>query len=403
MFDFLKIKSKIISIEVFFRENEDPLYRYVAFSKKGTQIDFSFDNQESITWQEMPTNLLKKNTAIIFVFTGKGIISKRTLANSTLTQTQLLKTAFPNSDIEDFYYTIQEYPNDVIVSMVRKSLAKPIIDQFQNKGVFIIGLYVGPSVVQSVLPYISPQKSKIPCGNCELIICEKKLEEINYNHCGTELISISGEPINSAGLIALGGVFHHISYTYSHSENQDVEINLMASEHHYYLKNTHVAKFSLIAFFFLLLCNFLLFDKYNKSSRDLEAKVGSFSNLLVEYDSLKSDFSKKKNFLESAGLLGNSRISFFADRIASDLPQTMNFESVNIFPIIESDEKTEELLAEKGLVRINGLTPNPVLLNEWVTNLSAYKWVKKITVQNYNKNSDNSLSKFEVLIQINSQ
>jgi hypothetical protein len=398
MFDFLKIKQKILSVEVFFRENEEPLYRHVVFIKRGDQIDFTTD-EKSIIWQDMPTGLIKKNQAVILIITGKGVITKRVPANNTLTPLQLFQNVFPNTDAEDFYYSIQENPQDVFISMVRKTLVHNVVEQLRNKGVFVIGLYIGGQVLQDILPYTQPPKTQLLCGNYQFIIQENRLVEIQSKQCGTEKINISGEVIDSAGLIALAGVFHHISSSYSRLENQPEDIQKMLSEYKYYSKLKYISRLSLVVLFLLLLINFFLFDKYNKSSRELETKVGAFSNILVEYDSLKSEFTKKKSFLETAGLLGNTKISFYADRLAADMPQTMTLESINIFPIIESENNTEEVIAEKGIIRINGLTPNPVLLNEWVSCLSGYKWVEKVTIQNYNKEAENNLSKFEVLVQ----
>lgn len=398
MFDFLKIKQTILSVEVFLKENEEPSFRHVVFSKKGDQIDFSSDEQ-SVIWQDIPTGLFKKNQAVILIITGKGVITKRSTINSTHTPLQLFQSVFPNTDAEDFYYSTQENPGEVFISMVRRTSVEHVVEQFRSKGVFVIGIYVGGQVIQDILPYIQPPKTQIPCGNCQFIIQENRLVEIQPGLCGTEKVNIGGEVINSAGLIALGCVFHHISRSYSRLENQPSEVQKMASEYKYYSNIVHTSILSMTVFFIFLLLNYFLFDKYHKSSNELENKVGAFSNILIEYDSLQSEFTKKKNFLETAGLLGNSKISFYADRIASDLPQTMELESLDIFPIVESDDNTIEVIAEKGIIRVNGLTPNPVLLNEWVSNLSGYKWIENVTIQNYSKNSDNALSKFEVLIQ----
>ena len=148
----------------------------------------------------------------------------------------------------------------------------------------------------------------------------------------------------------------------------------------------------------MLLINFLLFDHYSKKSNELSANINLNTGLLQQLDTLTKELKFKEDFIEQTGILSNSRLSLYSDRIASTLSDNIQLIDLSINPLDKKLKSNQEPEFNKNKIYINGITSNSTILNDWIKTIMKEGWVKEVNIKNYNQ--DNAITKGEFKIEI---
>jgi Tfp pilus assembly protein PilN len=120
------------------------------------------------------------------------------------------------------------------------------------------------------------------------------------------------------------------------------------------------------------------------------------------YDTLKKEYSRKKDFLEANGLLESSQTSFYADRLASELPSSIQWNDLLIHPIRKKDQSDESnsLFFENKLIRISGKCARNTELNEWMKKTKKKDWISNVTLLDYKQENATDAGKFIIEIRL---
>jgi hypothetical protein len=143
--------------------------------------------------------------------------------------------------------------------------------------------------------------------------------------------------------------------------------------------------------FFLMIINFMLFSTFFSKKNTLSTQVNLVQSQLMQHDTLLKEVQQKKEFLLNAGLLDDSRLSFYADQIAIDLPTSITLTELNINPITKNVTPEGDILnATNKLIKMTGLCTQTTILNEWIKILEKKTWIKNTHLVNYSqlKSSD---------------
>jgi hypothetical protein len=398
MLPLLKTKEKLLSAEVCLKEGSDAVFRSITFTKQGKQLSYAAESGNEYS-QTAFLETLKKNQAVIVSVSGKGVMTRQTASDDLENNDALFNSVLPNSRKEEFYYSVLRGQRMYWISLVRRSAVEPILEMLRSKGVFILGIYCGPQLCGDIIKYLPSEKKEITTAGYHLSICDNEPEEIHPIDDADGITELSGEQVNNRLVLAIAGGFHHYAGVFANTQSEiSEEVSKSISEYNYYIRiKKYLLNFGL-ALFLVLLVNFFLLDRYSAESGRLSTLVSAFSSQTTQSDSLQAEFIRKKEFLEGAGLTGTSRISMMADQLASELPASITLESLDIFPVTMNEGDDTDFKNEKDIARISGETPDAVALNEWIRCISAYPFVKKVSISNYSKIAEHSSSHFELEI-----
>ena len=112
---------------------------------------------------------------------------------------------------------------------------------------------------------------------------------------------------------------------------------------------------------------------------------------------MKKEVGEKEKFFQNEGWMQSSQTSFYADRIAATVPESVLLSSLSVNPVDDknSREKRKKLFHE-GLIVLTGTCKRPIDLNGWIKRLKDFHWAKKVDVENYTYDSGDRMGKFRV-------
>ncbi|MGQ0827049.1 MAG: hypothetical protein ACT4ON_01515 [Bacteroidota bacterium] len=363
--------------------------------------------KEKVTSFEVAARIIGTRPLIVII-NGKGVIHKKIRIHENDTPTALLNKVLPNTNLDEFI--IQEtpiYSTEVFISIIRSKTLTEIVEELvKNKITSVAGCFLGPFVVNDILPLIGKDvinNENIIIGNYQLQIREQQITEITSAGLTGEKNILVGDTIVPQGLlVAFGGALTWFTGNENGTCNSDL-IKVLKEEFRQKQKYELRGWTVMAAIFIVLMINYFIFNNYWSKNNEMSSQLVLMQSALQRYDTLKTEFTQKKEFLEQNGLLESSRTSYYADRLAIDLPASIQWTSVNIHPLKKkkTGDESETLQFENKMITISGNCQRSTELNNWMKEIKKENWVNDITLINYKQ--DNAKENGVFLIEIQSK
>jgi len=349
-----------------------------------------------------PKDVLKfigSQIPLVILVDGKGVIHRKVEKSDG---PEWLRTVLPNANKEDFFVQhCEASENSVFVSIARKDLLKCITDELINLGLKPVDLLLGPFCVEQIIPFLDIKNNELKIDEYKLIVEENKIIDYSAND-NSEVqseIRMGDENIEADKLLPFAAAFRY----FFHLPILGNDENMLAKIKDDFLwgRFFKMAGLSALIFSFsLLLVNFLLFDHFNKNYQDVSAIFESNKVIIREADSLKISLQKRKAFMTKAGLLGQTKFSFFADRLASKMPSGINLNMLSFNPIVKKINESEKIGFAEQRIIIKGNSTDSYKINSWIKEIRTENWVKDVTLENYSQPPDRSYGQFELNVLI---
>lgn len=378
----------------------------VVVLKKIKSILTNEKQKERIANFEELAQFVDTKFPIILVLNGKGIIHRKIAFSENDTPITLLNKVLPNANPNDFdlqQTIISE--SQIFVSLIRSSIINEIFEQLKkNKLTNIAGCLLGPFVINNLLPLINTNiisNEQLRFGTYQLQIREQQISDLTIAESEeiNEPILIGDDLIQSKLVIAFAAALSYFLGTDNGIEKSLV-INGIKEEFKQKQKFEFAGWSLLIATFCILLGNYFIFNHYWTKTLDLSSTLSSNQSALNHYGTLNKEFAQKKDFLEQNGLLESSRTSFYADKLAENLPSSIQWIEVNIHPVKkkQSGVETEGFFFENKIIKISGKCQRSTDLNDWMKTVKLKSWISNVTLLNYTQ--DNATDAGSFLIEI---
>jgi len=393
--------NSINGIYCFINPAGEKVFRIVSVENKKGSLSFELLGECKGTVSEIKQQI-KLNTPIYLVLDGKGILLKKATIDPDVS---LIKQLIPTAGEDEF--VVDSYPGDngsVHVALARKELADDIINQFQQEGMNIIGLSLGPFRVVNILNYFDELKPIVTFESCKIqfsrddqAITSFEKSESNDNF---HKYTIDSKEVPSEYLPALSAAFG-----YYIEADQEYEYHVVKELKREYLSKILLQKASigvLVTAFILLFFNMLLYMHYSEKKQVLENQLMGNKNILSVLDTLKKEVEWKEKFMRETGISKNVKMSFYADRIAQSVPEDISLEKLEIHPVIGKVRSNKEITIKPNTILIEGIAKNSALLNNWVHILKEKEWVGNVGIINYSPENETFLGYFSLELGINS-
>ena len=294
-----------------------------AIRKKGEfHPEKTFQSSSSV--KEIASNLPKNQHAFLCI-THQQVLLKKTDTKGSVVK--IVTSAYPNVDLNDFYYEVLPVESGNMVALCRRELVHEIISSFEKHQISIVGFSLGFLTIQNLLPAIGETTisftSYTISNNGNIIVSYEKIENEEATY------KISDIEVNNKFLLSLSSLFNYAKgnvNTYSNFEHKNQELR----KHHYqktfFQKGLTTAVMLLLV---LLLINFILFSSYFSEFQEMnekyQAKISQKEVYVKKLEILRKKEEMAGNILSNSG----SRTSFYLNRLVSSKPESLLLKEIS--------------------------------------------------------------------------
>jgi len=341
--------------------------------------------------------LLEENTKklpVYFSVGGKGVIHKKVKTDEYTQEQELLNQVLPNASLNDFYIQ-KSYISETEcwVSIIRQDVLNLLIDRVETLNIFGVEIYLGPFSIENSIQLID--QPVILTTSHELLIENDSIVPVGEEY------NIDGETVSSHELIAFGTALNHFV---SSNKLIPIVINKIKQIKQEYLnksKYTVVGFSMLILFFLITIINMLVSNSYRSANDDLQYQANSKKKYILELETLRSEFKTKEQFVQNSGVAQASKISYYADQIAMNIPKSIQLNQLFINPLRKRVNKAEDIFFNYNKIRVSGTVSRSIELNNWVKDLKTNEWVEEINIISFLQDNLKNAGEFEIEVNIN--
>lgn len=364
--------------------------------------------QEGITSFQVLAQQLGAVTPFVLLLNGKGIIHRKVSVSESDVPSSLLSKVLPNANVDDFI--LQQYTVDAthaFISVVRAEVFNTILEELKKiERLNIAACVLGPFVMNNMLPLISDKLRmdntirfskyilSVDAGQItDLVLSEAEHEE--------ERMFVAGEYIHTGLLLSYAAAINYFVGGATGVMNSEMITEIKESNKQ---KQQFVLRgwVLLVASFAILMINYFVFNYYWQMNREISALLSLNQSGLERYEKVKQELEQKKAFLQQNDLLESSRASFYSDRLAVDVPVSIQWTDVTICPMRKKQtaEGYEEVYFESENIFISGKCKKSVDLNDWIKQIKQYPWVNTAALADYKQDSENEYGLFVVKVEL---
>jgi Tfp pilus assembly protein PilN len=394
-------RNTVAGIDINILKDNEFIFQYVQL-KKNKQAIIIDDLAKEIDDVETLTQRINPKDPVILNISGKGIIHRK-IDNEELTEEEMLQKVFPNASVNDFY--VQQMRLDdkyLYLSVIRKKTLHEIIDLFKSHHLHILNIFLGPFAVSHIIPFIDHSQEEIVLPDMKLSTKEQNI--IGFQASESDTIStrysIGSDQVPALLLKAFSAAF---SYFLDEESVNALNIPSLKNEKEEFTYKQIFIKAGwgvLIILFALLLGNYMVFTHYKEKQARLSSELGRNKATLSKIESLKDELNRKKQFIKEKNLLGKTKLSFFADRIAHTIPREIVLEQLAINPVAKKVKEHESIEIIHNTIVIRGTTRNSTILNQWIETLKGFQWIKKLDIMNYTQETLYATGDFTLEIEL---
>ena len=399
MFDRLKDNitgiKKAAGVFIQIMPDDSLLFHFTIIKRKNNEI---YTEEYETTGQfEQLFEKLDKNLPIFLNIDGKGVLHKK---NTLGADKKAAQQIFPNIKPGDFYFQFyQPVEGNGFISLIRKEVLNEIYKIIREKGSFIISISLGPFYSIFLKKNILKDHSELIAGISTIVMEDERIFSIQQNSPNLINYYLDDVKISSVLLPVFSQLLTHFSGK-PEEIITDEEMITDGKEFSYFHKFRIFGIGILVVLFGLLLINYLLFDTYQNRLNTLSVETQQIISDAKKIEKLQTDLRLAEKILNNSGIKKDAYFSYYGDRIASLLPQSIVLEEMWIQPLTEKIKTLKEIQYENNSIQIRGNTKYDTQLNSWIQEMENEVWVKDITIVEYEREESGNRAQFEIEILI---
>ncbi|MFL5731302.1 MAG: hypothetical protein ACJ75J_17570 [Cytophagaceae bacterium] len=385
--------DRVAGVEFLFLQEGGYRVRLVRLSVKRSIIHV--DSKIQFNSLDELVASIDKNIPLSLVFTGKGILTKKVYLENNQDMTSLLSQVFPNAKPADFY--IQKKEN--FLSVARRTQIDEVLDQLRQREIPVISLSIGPMIGLGLIPFLKITDHLMSFDGHQYTLENDVVKEYKYlPQANAQTIRIGEEELGEQYALSYAGALQAML---AH-ENVCVEDDVMSRQAEEYtyknLLKQLMTVFSIVLIS-VIVSNFIFSFYLNAQNQKLSSKQQGYQLMLSRQDSLETQIKEKEKFLKESGWLENSRISFFSDRIASTVPESVRLTELSVNPFHEKESTAaKKLIFQNGITLLSGHCSSATELNPWIKKMKDFDWIREVKVLSYAYNEKNKEGDFKIEI-----
>jgi len=356
----------------------------------------SFEIQQSVvlkTVQEVAEKV-KPNQHVQLIVNTDKVLSK-TIAKE-LDNEKAIRAAFPNINLNEFYYQVSQLAYKTHVSIVRKEAMDYWLKEFDKVKRAIIGISLSNSSA-TVLSLVS--NSNLASSNAQLLFNESGLEKIQIekeNKLPSSTFNLNGIQLTNKEVLGFAAILQsYLNQTNEASNFSNLNKQLTKN----YTNNKLVIgglKVGVLLLFIGLLINILIFDSLSKKNKQLSQSVALNKKYKETYLLLDTDVSQKKKLANQILNGRSSKATYYLDEIGAEVPKSISLDILTFQPMLRKVEKNKQIVIQQDVIVIEGAVLKNNDFSKWVADLEKFNWINRVEVINFGKEKKNTTFKIQI-------
>ncbi|MFL1012606.1 hypothetical protein [Flavisericum labens] len=392
---YLLYNNRFCGVEHSSKTGQDFIYATVLKkSKTSLDIEQSF---QATSVEELAEKLKKKQAAFL-VINDDNVLTKQVLGRLSDAD-KMVFNAFPNINLEHFYYEIISQKNTNFISICRKDYLNGLVKEYQTKGINIIDVSLGNLVVSSISSFVEQQT--VFTSNAKVSFESRTISNIeNHQDVETSSYNINGLEVESNYVLSLSSALI-MALQHIHPITNFDALKIDLKQH--FNQSRYVAQFSkigLVLILGILLVNFFVFNHYYNAVSTLQQT--SQVNQATKQTLLKLDeeVNKSQKMVEDMLKSSISKSSFYINAIMLSLPKSVLLSELDYQPLAKNIKKDKPVELKPNTIIIAGESNDSEAFSKWLVELETMDWVGSVEILNYGDASQ-QISNFSLTINMN--
>ncbi len=329
-----------------------------------------------------------KSNPIHLHILGMGVLSRKIESRNTFQQ-DLIMNGNPN----EFLFTTFDDGNNMAVSFCRKSLIEDQLKQIEEEKWHLYGISCGYSPICGILDDESISTDFAISIENDQLITFKRAEEIK------DKVFFRNEHWTNESLVA-----NAIALQFGKDEEKWIVFGEdegdSKRENYKQFNQFKILGLGIVGVILLsLLINYFYHNSLNNDVAQLEMNLSVHNENLSLLERLSQEKTRKEQLIASAGVNSSSFLSYYLDKVAESIPKSITLSDMTIFPIEGKLKDKQKVEVNQKRIWIAGITPENVVMDDWIEKMDRFEWVESVELLNYLKSSEQS-AEFEIEINL---
>ncbi|MDC1324527.1 PilN domain-containing protein [Flavobacteriaceae bacterium] len=364
----------------------------LVHSKKELNIHASF-KETSI--EAVSTKLPKHQHITLSINNGK-ILSK-TLKSDHTEGIKLVYSAFPNINLDDFYFEIHSQKNIHFINVCRKDYINALVDTYAKHKLSVLNISLGNHAVINLIDFIN--EDTIFSSNAKIVVEDTAVIEIEKAEVPLQNYEVNGSTVTNQQLLSFSAALQPILNNNSTKTNFSTKKNQLVDAYKHRRFFHQFMKFGGLFILGVLLVNFFVFNHYFESVNALKQLSEINLSTKNKITSLNETVSIKQKMVDDLLKSNGSKSSFYCDAIIQSLPKTVLLTDYSYQPLLRRIKEDRAIEVSEKTIFISGSSVQSADFSEWINRLEKMDWIEKVAIMEY-RNTNSKKSEFKISIRI---
>ena len=361
-------------------------------SKKELNIHASF-KETSI--EAMATKLPKHQHLTLSVNNEK-ILSK-TLKSDHTEGMKLVYTAFPNINLDDFYFEIHSQNNNHFINVCRKDYINSLVETYAKHKLYVLNISLENHSVINLIDFIN--EDTIFSSNAKIVVEDTAVIKIEKAEVPLQNYEVNGINVTNQQLLSFSAALQPILNNNSTKTNFSTKKNQLVDAYKHRRFFHQFMKFGGLFILGVLLVNFFVFNHYFESVNALKQVSEINQSTKNKIISLNETVSIKQKMVDDLLKSNGSKSSFYCDAIIQSLPKTVLLTDYSYQPLLRRIKEDRAIEVSEKKILVSGSSVQSADFSKWINHLEKINWIDNVAILEY-RNTSAKKSEFKISIYI---
>jgi hypothetical protein len=361
----------------------------------------SADIYSLVELEQRLLNHVPENGRLHINIEGKGVLLKSLPENEKVEDHRLLlKTFFPMIQEDEFVTQVYSGSQRSFFQIARKDILSALKDVCSKHS--WISFSLGAFIAAPLLPFLDG--SNLVVKNYVIRSENSKVSEVqmvNYQEPSLPSIPFGNEVISPDTLLAYASAWYILLGSAELKYSDWAPLVEAADAYNFGTHLYRAGKWVMVILLSVLLINAILYFALQDTVKGLELQESLVTSRYKKESAYQQQASSLEAAYEKIGWNSNALPIYYADQIAQLIPVEIQLTSLDIGMLDEALLKNErKQVYQASLIRVKGLTENPISLQQMMQSFEKLSWVKEIEDHRYHHDQRQNAGVFEFIIHI---
>lgn len=330
---------------------------------------------------------------IFLVVNNEQVLTKK-VANTHTTEERLVKAAFPNIALSEFYYKVYANDQHAFIAISRKDYINDIIEQYQSERISVVDFSLGSLSLERLTALID--QDQINASNAQVTLDEHGIANIEKQVVQEEDYTINELAISNRQILSLAGIIDYYAGGASETSTQKQLQQEYVQKRFFNLGFKFVLGFLFVA----LLVNFLVFSSYQSKELAYSTELQVNEAKKKELTGLKDLVFRKRKLVESISSSSNSKVAWYFNEISASVPSSILLGNMVFQPLNGAMKENKRVRFKDKTIEISGVSIYDKDFTKWIATLEKKTWIDEVGIVNYGRGKK-TRSSFDLIITLN--